>query len=70
MDTRHNDLTGASIPPFAGGMDDDPVPDPPTLSAVRPLRGRQLRRCLDTGSIRWLPRHRCRPPPGWQRSVS
>ena len=34
MDTRHNDLTGASIPPFAGGMDDDPVPDPPTLSAV------------------------------------
>ena len=28
MDTRHNDLTGASIPPFAGVMDDDPVPDP------------------------------------------
>lgn len=34
MDTRHNDLTGASIPPFAGVMDDDPVPDPPMLSAV------------------------------------
>lgn len=34
MDTRDNNLTGASIPPFAGGMDDEPVPDPPTLSAV------------------------------------
>ena len=34
MDTRHNDLTGVSIPPFAGVMDDDPVPDPPMLSAV------------------------------------
>ena len=34
MDARHSGPTGASIPPFAGGMDFDPVPDPPTLSAV------------------------------------
>ncbi len=32
MDTGHN-LRGASIPPFAGGMDDEPVLDPPMLSA-------------------------------------
>ena len=33
MDARHNDLTGASFRP-SSGMDFDPVPDPPTLSAV------------------------------------
>lgn len=71
MDTRHNDLTGASIPPFAGVMDDDPVPDPAdALSCTVPS-------AADSCAGAWIgavsggcPRHRCWPPLARQRSVA
>ena len=64
MDTRHNNLTGPRSHRSQVAWTMSPSPIRRRSQLCRPLRGGQLRRCLDTGSIRWLPRHRCRPPAG------
>lgn len=70
MDTRHNDLTGRRSHRSLVSWTMTPSPTRRCSQLCRPLRSRQLRRCLDTGSIRWLPRQRCWPPPTRQRSVA
>lgn len=64
MDTRHNNLTGPRSHRSQVAWTMSPSPIRRRSQLCRPLRGGQLRRCLDTGSIRWLPRYRCRPPAG------
>ena len=62
MDTRHNNLTGPRSHRSQVAWTMSPSPIRRRSQLCRPLG--QLRRCLDTGSIRWLPRYRCRPPAG------
>lgn len=64
MDTRHNNLTGPRSHRSQVAWTMSPSPIRRRSQLCHPLRGGQLRRCLDTGSIRWLPRYRCRPPAG------
>ena len=45
-------------------MDDDPVPDPPTLSAVPSPPRRTAAPVPGYGQYQVAPRHRCRPPAG------
>ena len=45
-------------------MDDDPVPDPPTLSAVPSPPQRTAAPVPGYGQYQVAPRHRCRPPAG------
>ena len=45
MNAASDDVTGSAIRPIASGMDDDPVPDPPTLSSSVPGMSAQLSAC-------------------------
>ena len=45
MNAASDDVTGSAIRPIASGMDDDPVPDPPTLSSSVPGMSAPLSAC-------------------------
>ena len=69
MDTRDNNLRGPRSHRSQVARTMIPSPIRRRSQLCRPLRGGQLRRCLDTGSIRWRPGIDVGPPPARQRSV-
>ena len=59
MNAASDDVTGSAIRPIASGMDDDPVPDPPTLHRVCQAclpRCRLVHTAPDRASFRWVSR--------------